>query len=115
VTCTRNANNGYILLIEHDDEAGHVVTTDASGGPRILRDAVMTHLLYDLRQVHPSVQSLRHEITRVLVGQAVPYAVARQQEEAVGGLDVRYRDVRICRNHLIFPGQVFQLLVLQIP
>ncbi len=54
---------------------------------------MVAHILHDLRHVHALVETVVDKADGLLVGETVPHAVARQDEEPVRRLEGRHGDV----------------------
>eukprot|EP00639_Heterosigma_akashiwo_P037942 CAMPEP_0194711182 /NCGR_PEP_ID=MMETSP0296-20130528/3560_1 /TAXON_ID=39354 /ORGANISM="Heterosigma akashiwo, Strain CCMP2393" /LENGTH=167 /DNA_ID=CAMNT_0039609143 /DNA_START=370 /DNA_END=870 /DNA_ORIENTATION=+ len=102
------------MVAEAEPQQGHVVSSNPGGLAGVLSEAVVHHLLADLRAGHTPDQALTHKVHRLLVGLAVPDAVAADDYEFVVGLELRAGDVRLGGDHLVAGGQRLVLLVLQV-
>ena len=89
-----------------DDDARHVVSADAARSLRVFSDAVVQDGLRDVRELavrgaHP----LANKIDDLLVGHAVPDAIARQHHELVALDETVGGHVRLCCDDLLLPPE----------
>jgi len=50
------------VMVQHDQQARHVVSSDASGELGVVSHAAPAHLPHHLHGLHAHVQPLRHEV-----------------------------------------------------